>query len=412
MFNFLKTKPVSNNVETKAINNQLTGSVSSIYSDFPSSVYMPSDSASVLNYVRGYAASCINIISKTTSDLPFYLYRIEQNSDKKYIGKSLKVKESREFLKRVNKSIKIGDYSLSKIFEHPFLNVMEKSSINEFFSLITQYILAIGNCYILIKRDSRGMIDSLEILMSEYVSVKFDNNYKIVQYVYQPLLKGAGTVNYTPEDILHISSKTAGSMIVGKGILENALLTVSISEETKKFVNSLLNNSMTPANAIIIKNSAKNETEADRIKEKFITQFGGYNRGKSLITFGEIDIKPLNTNLQDQKVIELNDFCKKEICALFNVPLDLIDTSDSNRATAITAKNNFLKFTVMPLANSICNQITTQLIKKDYDESFMLSYDAQEAMENDPLEQSILFKNYIDMGVLTKEEVRAKLGFE
>jgi HK97 family phage portal protein len=396
-------------VETKSVQNQLTGSISSIYADTPSSVYMPSDSVSVLNRNRGYANACVKLISQSIADLPYYLYRITSaNNNSRFIGRSIKAMDQ-----RILKGFKTGDYTLNKIFEHPFLDLIETSmtsSITEFFYLISQYLLTIGNCYILVKRSPNGSIIDLEVLMSEYMSVKTDKSYNITEFVYQPLLGASATTIYKPEDILHIKRKTAGSMVVGRGVLEECLLSVSLSEESKKFVNSLLNNNCTPSSMIIVKNSIKSEEEATRIKDKFTEQFGGYNRGKSLVTFGDVDVKEMSQNLRDNQIYQLNDFVRKEVCALFSVPADLLDSSDSNRATITTARNNFIKFTVVPMANAICDQMTRQLIQKEYDNTFLLNFASDEALEGDPTEQAELYKSYIDMGVMTKEEVRAKLG--
>lgn len=413
MFKFLKSKSVvSTNIETKSVNNQLTGSVSSIYSDFPSSVYMPSDSVGVLNYNRGYANACCRVISQAVADLPYYLYRVAPKNGSKYLGKSMSVND-KNFLTKINKSFKTGDYTLDKIFEHPFLQIFEDnmtSSVSEFFYLIAAYLTTIGNCYILIERDPRGALSNLKILMSEYMSVKTTSDNVITSYVYQPLLTGAKSVTYLPEDILHIKRLTAGSIIVGKGVLEEALLSVSCSEESKKHLNCLLNNHMTPQNMIIIKNSIKNETEATRIKDKFIEQFSGYNRGRNLVTFGEIDIKPLASNMNDNQVVQINEFVRKEVCSIFGVPNDILNTENGNRATAITAKNNFLKFTVFPMAELICSQITKQLIAKEYDNTFVLNWDNAESLENDPIEQSQLIKNYLDAGIIDVNEARTMLG--
>jgi hypothetical protein len=82
-------------------------------------------------------------------------------------------------------------------------------------------------------------------------------------------------------------------MIVGRGVLEDCLMSVSLSEETKKYLNCLLNNSMTPKDLVVIKNNIKTEEEAIRIRDKFIENFGGYNRGKAAIVFGEVTVENL-----------------------------------------------------------------------------------------------------------------------
>jgi len=168
---------------------------------------------------------------------------------------------------------------------------------------------------------------------------------------------------------------------------------------------------MTPKNLIVCKNSIKSEVEAERIKNKMIDSFGGYNRGKSAVVFGDITVEDVSQNMGDNKVVETNVFVKKEICAIFSVPLDLVDTSDSNRATAITAQANFTKNTIFPFANSIIDQINRQLIQKEYTKDFVLGFATDESLESNPKEQAELYKLYLDMGIITTDEIRAKLGF-
>jgi len=412
MFDFLKNKKISEKIETKAVNIEWNGAISSILNNLPSTNYFPSDAPSILNYIRGYSSACITKISTQIGNLPYYLYRIEKANSGKYIGKSLKVKDQ-YISKKINKSFTTGDYTLAKIFEHPFISLIEdnmKLSSSEFFYIISSYILAIGNAYIEIVRDSKGKIVDLVPLFSEYISLKTDKEGNILQYVYQPLVLSLASKTYLPENIIHIKRLTAGNIIAGRGVLEDCLIDVGMGEESKKYVQSILVNHMLPSSLIICKNVQKNETEAERIKEKFVQNFTGYNKGKSAIVFGDVSVESVASNMKDNQVIELNEFVKKSICATFQVPLDLIDSSNSNRATAVTAINNFMKFTIAPLADMICSQLTRQLLQKEYDNSFMISYDTQEAMENDPIEQAQLFKTYIELGILTKEEAKDKLG--
>lgn len=413
MWNFLKQKGISSDkIESKSVNTQLTGSVSSIYSDFPSNVRLPDNSPDILNYYRGYAAAAISLISQAVGDLPYYMFRVENSGSGKYIGKSLKVNKS--LYKHINKSFKTGDYTLSKIFEHPILEILESSNkltITEFFYIITSYLVCIGNVYILKERDQKGNLKGLKVLLSEYVSIKFDKDLNIYQYIYQPLLGACNSYTYLPEDIIHISTKTAGSMIVGKGKLETALLSVSVSEQSKKHLNCLLNNHMSPQNLIVIKNTIKDNTQAESIKNKMLESFGGYNTGRNMVTFGEIDIKPVSTNMNDQQVFQINEFVRKEVSAIFGVPADLLSSQNSNRATILAAKEHFLKLTVMPLANTICDQLT-KFIEQEYEKGFIISYDSTESIETNMLEQADLFQKYITMGVMTVEQAKEKLGFQ
>jgi len=413
MFDFLKKKTVSN-IETKAVNVEWTGAISSILNNLPSTNYFPSDSASILNYIRGYSSACITKISTQISTLPYYLYRVEKENSGKYLGKSLKVKDL-NISRKINKSFITGDYTLSKIFEHPFINLIEenmKYTTAEFFYIISAYLLSIGNAYIEIVRGPKGQIVDLIPLFSEYMSLKTDKEGNITQYIYQPLVLSLAAKTYLPENIIHIKRLTAGNIIAGRGVLEDCLIDVGMAEESKKYVQSILVNHMNPSSLIICKNVQKNETEALRIKDKFVESFSGYNRGKSAVCFGDISIESVASNMKDNQVIELNEFVKKSICATFSVPIDLLDSSNSNRATAVTAINNFMRFTIFPMADQICQQLTRQLIAKEYDNTFLISYATDEALETDIVEQANLYKTYIDAGIMTKEEVRTKLGLE
>lgn len=411
MFEFLNKKnKISENIEKKAVDVAWSGAIGSILNNTPSTNYFPQDSSSILNYIKGYGSACITKISTQISALPYYFYRIEKSSNSKYIGKSLKVNDL-DFYKKVNKSFVKGDYTLSKIFEHPFVELFENKmsvSTSEFFYILSAYLLSIGNAYIEIVKDDRGNILDLKPLFSEYMSIKNDKDGNITEYKYQPLILNLNSKTYLPEEIIHLKRLTAGNIIAGRGVLEDCLIDIGMGEESKKFMQSLLVNHMAPTSIIAVKNSIK--SEAERIKNKFVEQFSGYNRGKSAVVFGDISVTGTPANLQQTQVVELNEFVKKSICAIFQVPIDLLDTSNSNKASSIVAINNFLRFTVFPMANTICDQITKQLISKEYDSSFILQYDTAESLENDPQDQADLMKKYLDMGVLTKEEIKTKLG--
>lgn len=405
--------PFTRSMETKAVNSAFTGQVTSVLPDFPSYTTLSSDSVSVIQYQRGYAAACINLISKTVGALPFYLYRVQNAETGTYLGKSIKVKTN-QLDRRVAKSIAKGDYTLTKVFDHPFLDLIEADddmSTEEMLALVTGYTLAIGNSYIQVVRDSNGSVVKLKPLMSEFMSVKYDNQYNIIEYIYTPALTGYTQLKLSPADVIHISRKSPGSVVVGRGLLEDTMVTVGVAEEAKKFTQCLLQNHMAPSKNIVVKNSIKSEAEATRIKDKIAENFSGNNRGKAIVTFGDVEITDGSTKMRDQTVLELCEYCNKEIAAIFGVPMDLLDQSNANRASIISAKNNFLSMTVVPIASAICDQIT-KFIASEYDKSFMLGFDTTEAMETDPVAQAALYKSYVDTGIMTKDEVREKLGME
>lgn len=401
-----------NNVEVKAISSW-SGQTSSIQVNLPSTVSLPSTSIDLMSYNRGYVSACVSKISNVIGSLPFKLYSYQDSKDIKPFTKSLNNLIQKR-IKSESKAYNTEKKQLVEIYNHPFIDLInipyQDWTISSFFAVISSYLNIIGNAYIFKHLDSDNQLTGLQVLEGEYISIKYNTNGEITSYIYQP--NGCrSSITFNPEQLVHIKNRTAGSIIVGRGELENCLESFTMMQESLKYTKTLLVNGCVPGYIVNVKNKIGTSEAATKMAKSFVEQFSSDNRGKNLVAFGDIAIDKVASNLSDNLTDKFWEIGKKEIAAVMGVPLDLIDTSNSNRATAQVAQETLLKFTIYPKIFNILDQLNSQIVKPYYTDDLLFWVDTSEALEDAPQDQANLYKSYLDMGILTKEEVRTKLGF-
>lgn len=402
-------------VETKAVNSW-SGTTTSIQNIIPTSVSLQSDPVSLMSYNKGYVFACVNKISDVLSALSFKLYAYQRVNGQKYLNSQIISQMDMKRIKQESKALPLQrKLELVEIYEHPFIDLINQPysdyTISEFFNLITQYLLLIGNCYILKIFDKSNQIVGLQVLDSEYMTIGYDDIGQINRYIYMP--NGSRkNFEFPVETIVHIKNRTAGSVIAGRGELESCIDSFAVSYEAQKYTRTLLQNYCMPGSAIIIKNGESLSDEAkNTIARNFTQRFGGDSRGRSVVLDTDIEIRDMSSTLQDNLTDKFVELSKKEIAAVFGVPLDLIDSSGSNRATSLVAMESLLKFCVYPKCFNILDQINRQIVHPYFSEDLLFWVDTSASLETSPQEQADLYKKYLEMGVLTSEEIRQKLGF-
>jgi hypothetical protein len=83
----------------------------------------------------------------------------------------------------------------------------------------------------------------------------------------------------------------------------------------------------------------------------------------------------------------------------------------ANYANALAQDLDFWNNTIIPILMVFEAAINKQLIWPIYGEEFQIKFDLSDvpALKGDPLKQSVEYKNYVDSGVMTPNEVREKL---
>lgn len=411
MFGMKKTS--IGRVESKAVNS-MSGPATSMTTTIPDTVRLTQDPVKLMNYNRGYVYASNNKVAEAVASLPYRMYAYIPESEAMSLVTKAAVIEGKRFY-RACKALGLNPgepRTLVEIFNHPFLDLMENPAPGwtryDWIKVVSTYLGLIGNAYVELTFKG-GTLVSLTPLLSEYVTITYNDLGEVIKYTYNP----QGTMKYRtlePQNVLHLRNRTAGSVIGGMGNLEAALASVNLTTSTQAYISALMSNMAMPGGVFAVKNFVGSPTMADSFSNKLRERFGRKNRGKPMVTFGDVSYTKADSSMTDSRSDFFTAQAKQEIAACFGVPLTLLDESNSNRATAEAAKRSMLEYAVYPRAEMILGQMNTSIVKPLYDDRMIFSYDVSEALESDPKEQAEVLKIYVDSGVYSVDEARAVLG--
>lgn len=302
--------------------------------------------------------------------------------------------------------------TLVEIYEHPFITLMENPAPgwtrSDFFKVVSTYLGLIGNAYVEIGM-SGSEVTALRPLQSEFMQIKYNEYGEVDAYIYQPT-NCQKRLEFQPEGVLHIRNRVAGSVIAGMGDLEAALASVNLTTSTQAYLAALLQNKAMPGGLFSVKGFNGDEKTAKSFTDKLLERFGKKNRGRPMVSFGDVTYTDLAATMADTRTDFFTAQAKQEIAACFAVPLTLLDESNSNRATALAAQRSMQQYAVYPRTATILDVLNTQIVKPMYDDRLIYSYEPSEALDVDPKEQADVLKAYTDAGIYSVNEARAVLG--
>jgi len=410
---FWNKKSIQDSLETKAI-NCMSGSATSMTTSIPDTVKLTQDPVKLMNYNRGYVRASNDKVAEAVAGLRYRMYAyLPENEASTLVTKAAKVETKKLQFMSPTLGINLGEEkTLVEIYDHPFIELMNAPAPGwtryDWFKVVSSYLGILGNAFVE-KGYRAGELVSLTPLLAEYMQITYDKRGEITKYTYQPT-NCMERRDIEVGNMLHLRNRTAGSVIAGMGNLEAALASVNLTTSTQAYLAALLNNMSMPGGIFTVKGFTGDATKATAFANKLRETFGRRNRGKPMVTFGDVDYTRADATMTDSRTDFFTAQAKQEIAACFGVPLTLLDESNSNRATALAAKQSMLQYAVYPRTEMILGQINTSIVKALYDTRFMYSYDVTESLESDPKEQAEILKIYVDAGIYSKDEARAMLG--
>lgn len=370
----------------------------------PSDGAAPSDLA--LEY-RNAAYACGRKISEYVGSVPIHLYS----------GKSISLTPHKAVPSRLVKSM-LSDPRLSskatnkvtEVVEHPLLalvrNPTPRLGTPAWLGLVAEYVATMGNCLIEVVKDG-DTVTSLPVLEWERVTPQLDSNGDVVSWHYIPL---NGSMRVIPaSQCIHVIQPSIGSTRFGRGRLEACIDSARLWSWYDAYAISLARNYGQPGINVNVKDKPANMEEAKKLAAEFQEKFGRTNIGRPIVSFGHVDVTPTGIPPREMEYSNGRKWALKSIAMCYGVPEDLISTEDSNRASSVTAINQFLQVTCFPLLGLILEQLNDRL-PGEYDDSLYLWYDQQEALGRDPAVQAAVLNGYVASGVMTVDEARSAIG--
>tara|TARA_R110000787_G_scaffold197306_1_gene308637 strand:+ start:2165 stop:3922 length:1758 start_codon:yes stop_codon:yes gene_type:complete len=281
--------------------------------------------------------SIVNLISKAATTIPFQVYEVQNHNDlKRY--KAMTTGQfnttslhNAKILK--NKSlIELEHTELHELLDRP----NPAQSFNTFISEILAFGLLTGNRYIYgIGPDTganQNKYKELYVLPSQVMQIQSGG---IMDPVKEYSLEYNGSFKIPAEQILHIKDFNpyydgSGSHLYGMSPLKAGLRTLDSNNEALTTGLKYLQN-QTARGVLMSDEGDLNEVQARQLKDKFKQQYqGSKNAGDVIITPKKLSWVNFGLTAADLSLIEQYNASIKDLCNIYNVPVQLLNNTDAS----------------------------------------------------------------------------------
>ena len=325
-------------------------------------------------------AACGNKIANTLSVLPLQLYVHTKNGKRKATFNPL-----------------------FRILENPAYE--ETSTL--FYGTMVRHIIFNGNAYIY-KMRAEGQLAGLSLVDPKKVKVTRDSSGKKIFNI-----EGKA---YSSKEILHIPYPGTGyNGTLGKSPAETHRELIDLDNKLLDYINNYFDNSL--GSRYALKPGASYNQKADLTKfyaqimpayNKFV--LGNSNAGKVMIPPPDTELQKLDqpSNVEGE-LHSLLKMVEAQICLAFNVPPEIIDSTNQKYGSLEQKQNDFLSNCVQPLGDHICKCMET-LLEDNWTHSFFIQYEYKNLLTTDTATTIDYLSKEVQSGLMSVNEARAKLG--
>jgi HK97 family phage portal protein len=337
---------------------------------------------------------CVQVISDSIAVLPFEPYEIRNNW--KY-----KLTNDLSYLLNVQPNPLMSAYTFKK--------------------QIIEFILTLGNAYILIKRDSDNNVKELQLLDSRYVMVMIDGTQITFNSTFFLNPDGKKTYHniatgdyYDDSDIIHIMNHSVNG-VIGMSTIQSAAMTLGIAYAAEDHVQNFfsgganLNGILRPLAGVNM-----NGQKAADAKNNFINALNSNAGGKSgsiVVLDSGLEYQPISVNPREAQLLESRQFGIGEICRFFGCPVEKVfDMQHSRAGTSESSQIDFYNSTLLGYIEKVENEFGRKIFTRiEYGKTGLL-FDVEKLMRMDSSAQSEYYTKMFGIGALTSNEIREKIN--
>ncbi|OGR89724.1 MAG: phage portal protein [Elusimicrobia bacterium RIFCSPLOWO2_01_FULL_59_12] len=273
---------------------------------------------------------------------------------------------------------------------------------------ITRDEYVFGNAFLELVYGADGKPKELWNLDATTVRVKADEHGTITGYVQSPRYasRGAARVDFESKEVIHFKLGTKGATLYGLSPLASLILPVTVDKFAQVYNRAFFVNGAKIRGAFIMKDATPEQVERNR--EYLQARAKNPDMAHSdLVLEGSIEFKQIGVNQKDMEFLELREFTRNEILAVYGVPpgkVCIIETGNIGAGSGEHQTQTFYEETILPFQMRVAEKITKHVIRQGFginDWSFQFN-----KRSIDEKDQAEIFNIYLQNGVFTPEEVR------
>ncbi len=297
----------------------------------------------------------------------------------------------------------------AEILSEFFSNCNPNDTFLEILDDITRDDYVFGNAFLEVVYGADGKPKELWNLDATTIRVMADEHGMIKGYVQVPKYATsakAGRVDFGPNEVIHFKLGTKGATLYGLSPLTSLMLPVTVDKFAQIYNRAFFTNGAKIRGAFIMKDATVEQAERNR--EYLQARAKNPDLAQSdLVLEGEIEYRQISVNQKDMEFLELREFTRNEILAVYGVPpskVSIIETGNIGAGTGEHQTQTFYEETILPYQMRLAEKITKHIIRQGFgitDWSFQFN-----RRSIDEKDQAEIFNIYLQGGVFTPEEVR------
>ena len=326
--------------------------------------------------------SIINLITKAATTIPFQIYEVTNENDyKRYKSLTSGTIDN----STINKAALLQKSSLVELQDTELHQLLDRpnpaQSYNSFISELIAFGKLTGNRYIYgigPETGSKvGKYSELYVMPSQIMEIVSGG---IMQPVEKYKIEYNGTFEIPASEICHIKDFNpyydgSGSHLYGQSPLRAGLRTLTTNNEAVQTGVKYLQN-QTARGLLMSEEGDLNEVQAQQLKDKFRKQFqGSNNAGDVIITPKKLSWVNFGLNASDVSLIEQYNASIKDLCNIYNVPVQLLNNTDASSYNNMKeAKKALYQNAVIPELLKIKDELNRWLAPK-YGNKLCIEFD-------------------------------------
>ena len=264
---------------------------------------------------------------------------------------------------------------------HEFLDILYKpnpyQTKNEFLDTFVIHMKLSGEAFIKLIRENGRLVGMINV-RPDIVDVEVKKlNSEDMELVYT-VHKGDGKIEeFTRKEMLHVKFADPSNPLRGAGVLRPILSRLTAEQKANQLQNTIFENNGRPDGLIYVKDLSTTE-EAETIKKDFYNSFSGKNTDKRTAVLGGSDdfkYEQLSLTQKEMDFIESMKFLRDDIALALGLPKSLITSDDVNLANADAGMQQFMRFTIEPLARLFKEAITQYILLDEYPDALTLEHE-------------------------------------
>lgn len=297
----------------------------------------------------------------------------------------------------------------SETLQEFFSNCNPNDTLLEIIDDITRDVNVFGNAFVEVVYGPDGKPRELWNLDATTMRVVADEHGAILGYVQVPRysLRGQSRVEFAPREVIHFKLGTKGATLYGLSPLASLILPVTVDKYAQIYNRAFFVNGAKIKGAFIMKDSTPEQV--DRNREYMNARAKNPDSAHTdLVLEGDIEFKQFSVAQKDMEFLELRQFTRNEILAVYGVPpskVSIIDTGNIGSGTGEHQTQTFYEETIMPFQMRVAEKLTKHIIRDGFGiQDWGFQFNKRAIDEKD---QADIFSIYIQNGVLSPEEVRS-----